>query len=38
MCLDDMGKFEEKQIRKKKTFAKNTWYIWYKQLINYKTK
>ena len=30
--LDDMDKFENKQMMKKKLLVKNTWYVW---LINY---
>ena len=26
VSVDDMGKFEEKEITKKRTFAKKTWY------------
>ena len=30
-----MGKFEDKEMMKKRSFAKNTWYDW---LINYVSK
>ena len=30
-----MDKFEEKDITKKRTFAKNSWYNWHYCLINY---
>ena len=33
--MDDMDKFGEKQLTKKITFAKKTWYDWYDWLINY---
>ena len=30
-----MDKFEIKELKKKITFTKNTWYDWYDWLINY---
>ena len=33
--IDYMGKFEDKEMMKKRSFAKNTWYDW---LINYVSK
>ena len=33
--IDDMDKFEEKEITKKNSFAKNTWYDCYNSLINF---
>ena len=35
VSIDDMDKFKEKEITKKRTFTKNTWYNW---LINYISK
>ena len=32
VSIDDMGKFEEKEMIKKRPFVKSTWYNW---LINY---
>ena len=29
-----MDKFEKKELTKKRTFTKNTWYDWYDWLIN----
>ena len=29
-----MGKFQNKKLTTKRTFAKNTWYDWYEWLIN----
>ena len=29
-----MGKFEKKELTKKRAFAKNRWYDWYDWLIN----
>lgn len=29
VSIDDIGKSKEKQITKKRTFAKNTWYNWH---------
>ena len=33
--LNDMDKFEKKELTKKRTFAKNTRYDWYDWIINY---
>ena len=30
-----MDKFEKKELPKKRTFTKNTWYDWYDWLSNY---
>ena len=35
ISIDQMHKFEAKEITKKKIFAKNTWQEWYNLLINY---
>ena len=35
ISIDDMDKFKEKEITKKKTFARNTWCNSYDKLINY---
>ena len=32
-----MDKFEKKELTKKRTFTKNTWYDWYYWLTNYIT-
>ena len=29
-----MDKFKEKELTKKRTFAKNTWFDWYDWLVN----
>ena len=34
ISLNDMDKFKEKEITKKRKFA-NTWYNWYNSLISY---
>ena len=33
--MSDIDKFEEKELTKKRMFAKNTWYDWYNWLLNY---
>ena len=33
--INDMDKFEIKELKKRRTFTKNTWYDWYGWLINY---
>ena len=39
ISINDMDKFEKKELTKKRTFTKNTWYDWYDWLIYYiKTK
>ena len=35
VSVDDIDKFGEKEISKKKTLAKNTWYDWQHRLIYY---
>ena len=35
ISINDMDKFEKKELTKKKTFRKNTWYDWYDRLISY---
>ena len=35
ISIDDMYKLEEKEIMKKRTITKNTWYDWYNYLMNY---
>ena len=35
VSIDDMDKFEEKEMTKKRPFAKNTWYDCYDWLISY---
>ena len=33
--INNMGKFEKKELTKKRTFTKNTWYDWHNWLMNY---
>ena len=33
ISINDMDKFEKKELTKKRTFTKNTWYYWYDWLI-----
>ena len=33
--INGMDKFEKKELTKKITFTKNTWYDWYDWLVNY---
>ena len=35
MSGNDIDKFEKKELTKKRTFIKNTWYDWYDLLIKY---
>ena len=35
ISINDMDKFEKKELTKKRTFTKNTWWDWYDWLINY---
>ena len=35
ISIDDMDKFEEKEMMKKRSLAKNIWYNWFDCLINY---
>ena len=35
MSINIMDKLEKKELTKKRTFPKNTWYDWYDWLINY---
>ena len=35
ISINDMDKFEKKELTTKRTFTKNTWYNWYDWLINY---
>ena len=34
MSIDDMDKFEQKEMMKKRSFTKNIWNNWYNWLIN----
>ena len=33
--INDMDKFEKRELTKKRTFTKNTWSNWHDSLINY---
>ena len=35
ISINEMDEFEKKELTKKRTFTKNTWYDWYDWLINY---
>ena len=35
ISINDMDKFEKKELTKKRTFTKNIWYDWYNWLIKY---
>ena len=35
ISINDMDKFEKKELPKKRAFTKNTWYDWYDWLSNY---
>ena len=35
ISINDMNKFEKKELTKKRTCTKNTWYDWYDWLISY---
>ena len=38
ISINDMNKIEEKVLTKKRTLAKNTWYVWCDWLIKYISK
>ena len=35
ISINEMDEFEKKELTKKRTFTKNTWYDWYDSLINF---
>ena len=35
VSINDMDKFEKKELTKKSTFTKSNWYDWYDWLTNY---
>ena len=35
ISINEMDKFDKKELTKKRAFAKKTWYDWYDWLINY---